>query len=55
MFLAAKVDIILGFIKNDSSVLLILAIIWTVLLILIRIGLEIYKSKNLSIKSKIVP
>ncbi|CAD8175047.1 unnamed protein product [Paramecium pentaurelia] len=55
MFLAAKIDIILGFIKHESSLLLILAIIWTALLILIRVGLEIYKSKYLSIKSKIVP
>lgn len=46
MYLAAKVDIILGFIKNESSILLILSIIWTALLIIIRIVLEIYKSKN---------
>ena len=55
MYTAAKIDIILGFIKNESSVLLTLSIIWTVLLISIRIVLEVYKSKNHSIRSKIVP
>ncbi|CAD8078937.1 unnamed protein product [Paramecium sonneborni] len=55
MYLAAKVDIILGFVKNEEKILLALGIIWTVLLILIRIGLEIYKSFNSSIRNKIAP
>ena len=55
MYLLAKVDIILGFIKNDDTLLLILGVIWIVLLIITRIGLEIYRSLNSSIKTKIVP
>ncbi|CAK71902.1 unnamed protein product (macronuclear) [Paramecium tetraurelia] len=55
MYLAAKVVIILGFIKNEEKLLLVLGIIWTVLLILVRIGLEIYKSFNSSIRTKIAP
>lgn len=55
MYLAAKIDIILGFVKNEEKLLLALGIIWTALLILVRIGLEIYKSFNSSIRTKIAP
>lgn len=41
MYLAAKIDIILGFVKHGENILLILSIIWTILLIIVRIVLEI--------------
>lgn len=41
MYLAAKIDIILGFVKNEENILLILGIIWTILLIIVRIVLEV--------------